>query len=46
VALYEKIRGRAPDVRKLMPVAVAVFAFVVALGLLGIYFDIVKPLQL
>jgi membrane-associated protease RseP (regulator of RpoE activity) len=46
VALYEKIRGRAPDVRKLMPVAVAVFAFVVALGLLGIYFDIVRPLQL
>ena len=46
VALYEKVTGRAPDVRKLMPVAVAVFAFVVALGLLGIYFDIVKPLQL
>lgn len=46
VALYEKIRGRAPDVRKLMPVAVAVFAFVVALGLLGIYFDLVRPLQL
>lgn len=46
VALYEKIRGRAPDVRKLMPVAVTVFAFVVALGLLGIYFDIFKPLQL
>lgn len=46
VALYEKIRGRAPDVRKLVPVAVTVFAFVVALGLLGIYFDIFKPLQL
>ena len=46
VALYEKIRGRAPDVRKLMPVAVVVFAFVVALGLLGIYLDIFKPLQL
>ncbi len=46
VALYEKIRGRTPDVRKLMPVAVVVFAFVVALGLLGIYLDIFKPLQL
>ncbi|RPI25293.1 MAG: RIP metalloprotease, partial [Actinobacteria bacterium] len=46
VALYEKIRGRAPDVRKLMPVAVVVFAFVVALGLLGIYFDLFRPLQL
>jgi len=46
VAVYEKVRGRSPDVRKLMPIAVVVFAFVVALGLLGIYFDIFKPLQL
>lgn len=46
VALYEKIRGRTADVRKLMPVAVAVFIFVVMLGLLGIYFDIVDPIQL
>ncbi len=44
VALYEKIRGRSADVRKLMPIAVAVF--VLMLGLLGIYFDIVDPLQL
>lgn len=46
VAVYEKLRGRPADVRKLMPVAVAVFLFVVMLGLLGIYFDIVDPLRL
>ncbi len=46
VALYEKIVGRAADVRKLLPVAAAVFAFIVLLGILGIYFDIVRPLDL
>lgn len=45
VALYEKVRGRPADIRKLMPVAVAVFIFIVILGLLGIYFDIVDPIQ-
>ena len=46
VALYEKVRGRDADVRKLMPIAVAVFVFVVLLGLLGIYFDLVDPISL
>jgi RIP metalloprotease RseP len=46
VALYEKIRGRAADVRRLLPIAAAVFAFIVLLGILGFYFDIVDPLQL
>ncbi len=46
VALYEKIRGRPADVRKLLPVAAVVFAFIVMLGLLGIYLDIVDPLVL
>lgn len=46
VALYEKIRGRHADVRKLLPVAAVVFAFIVMLGLLGIYLDIVDPLEL
>jgi membrane-associated protease RseP (regulator of RpoE activity) len=46
VALYEKARGRAPDVRKLLPVAAAVFLFIVLLGLLGVYFDIVNPISL
>jgi RIP metalloprotease RseP len=46
VALYEKIRGRSADVRKLLPVAAAVFAFIVVLGVLGFYFDIVDPIEL
>jgi membrane-associated protease RseP (regulator of RpoE activity) len=46
VALYEKVVGREADVRKLLPVAAAVFIFILLLGLLGIYFDIVNPLQL
>jgi RIP metalloprotease RseP len=46
VALYEKIRGRTADVRRLLPVAAAVFMFIVLLGLLGFYFDIVDPLEL
>jgi membrane-associated protease RseP (regulator of RpoE activity) len=46
VALYEKIRGRAADVRKLLPIAAAVFIFIMAIGVLGIYFDIVDPLPI
>lgn len=46
VALYEKLRGRPADVRKLMPVAAAVVAFLVVVGLLGIYLDIFHPLDL
>ncbi len=46
VALYEKIRGRSADVRKLIPLAAAVFAFIVVLGVLGFYFDIVDPIEL
>jgi RIP metalloprotease RseP len=44
VALYEKIRGRQADVRRLLPIAAAVFVFILAIGLLGIYFDIVDPI--
>lgn len=44
VALYEKIRGREADVRRLIPVAAAVFIFIMMLGVLGIYFDIVDPI--
>ena len=44
VALYEKIRGREADVRRLIPVAAAVFIFILMLGVLGIYFDIVDPI--
>ena len=46
VAAYEKVRGRPADVRKLLPVAAAVFAFIVLLGMLGFYFDIVNPIEL
>jgi RIP metalloprotease RseP len=46
VALYEKLRGRPADVRKLLPVAAAVFIFVVMLGLLGIYLDVFNPLEI
>ena len=46
VALYEKIRGKEPDVRKLLPVAAAVFIFILLLGLLGVYFDIVDPITI
>ena len=46
VALYEKIRGRVPDVRKLMPVAAVVVVFLITVGLMGVYLDIFRPLQL
>jgi membrane-associated protease RseP (regulator of RpoE activity) len=46
VALYEKVRGRPADVRKLMPVAAVVVTFLVLLGLVAIYLDISSPLRL
>ncbi len=46
VALYERIRGRPADVRKLAPVAAAVVIFMVLLGALAIYLDITDPLSL
>jgi len=45
VAAYEKITGRKPNVEKLLPVAAAVFVFIVSLGLMGVYLDIFKPIQ-
>ena len=46
VALYEKIRGRVPDVRRLMPVAAVVVVFLITVGLMGVYLDLFKPLRL
>ncbi len=46
VALYEKIRGRSADVRRMIPIAIVVFVFVLVLGVLGFYFDFVDPIQL
>lgn len=43
VALYEKIRGRPADVSRLVPVAAVVLIFLVSLGLVGLYLDIVDP---
>lgn len=46
VALYEKVTGKEPDVRKLTPVAAVVVMFLITLGLIGLYLDLFKPLQL
>ena len=46
VALYEKLRGRPADVRKLLPVAAVVVLFMVLLGVLAIYLDIADPFRL
>jgi membrane-associated protease RseP (regulator of RpoE activity) len=46
VALYEKLRRRKADIRKLMPVAATVITFLVIVGLLAIYLDIVHPFTL
>ena len=46
VALYEKISGRTADVRKLIPVAVVVIAFISIFGLAAIILDLVDPINL
>lgn len=46
IALYEKIRGRAPDMRKLMPLAAATMAALVFLFIVGFVLDIVNPINL
>ena len=38
--------GRQPDVRKLIPLGAVVLFFLVLVGVLGLYFDIVRPLDL
>lgn len=45
VALWQKVTGREPDMRKLMPVAVAVIMLFVFLGLAGFVLDIFDPIQ-
>jgi len=45
VAAYEKITGKEPNVQKLLPVAAAVFIFLVSLGLMGVYLDIFRPIR-
>ncbi len=45
VALYEKATGKHPDIKKLLPVAVMVVSFILLLGIMGVYFDIARPLS-
>lgn len=46
VALWQKVTGKEPDIRKLMPVAVAVIVLFTFLGLAAMILDIVDPIQL
>lgn len=46
VLAIERVRGRAVDMRKVIPVAVTVAAFFIVLTVSFIYLDIVKPLPL
>ena len=46
VALWQKVTGREPDVRKLVPVAVAVIVLFTFLGLAAMILDIVDPIRL
>ena len=45
VALYEKVTGRAANIRKLMPVAAAVIGTLFFLGFVAIILDIVNPIR-
>lgn len=44
VIVYEKVRGRRPDPRKLVPVTAVVAGFIVLLALSLVYIDITNPL--
>ncbi len=44
VIAYEKVRGRRPDVRKLIPLTALVAAFMIVFALSITYLDIVNPL--
>ncbi|CAN5795150.1 M50 family metallopeptidase [soil metagenome] len=46
IALWQKVTGREPDVRRLVPVAVAVIVLFTFLGLAAIIMDIANPIRL
>lgn len=46
IAVWQKVTGREPDVRRLVPVAVAVIVLFTFLGLAAMILDIVDPLRL
>jgi membrane-associated protease RseP (regulator of RpoE activity) len=45
VLAYEKVRGRRPDARKLIPLTALVAAFMIVFALSITYLDIVNPIQ-
>ncbi len=46
VAVYEKVTHRQADVRKLAPIAAMVVVLLVFIGMVGLFLDIVKPIDL
>ncbi len=46
IALYEKVTRRQADVRRLIPIAVAVFGALIFLNLVAVILDVVNPLRL
>jgi membrane-associated protease RseP (regulator of RpoE activity) len=46
VALWQKVTGREPDIRRLVPVAVAVIVLFVFLGLVAVVLDIFNPIRI
>lgn len=46
MALWQKVTGREPDVRKMVPVAVAVIVLFTFLGLAAVILDIVDPIRI
>ena len=44
VLVYEKVRRRRPDLRKLVPLTAAVAGFIVLLAVSLIYIDITNPI--
>lgn len=46
VALYERVTHRQADVRKLAPVAAMVIILLLFIGLVGLFLDIVNPIDL
>lgn len=45
VAVYEKIAGRAANMRVLMPIAATVLGIFVFLGVVSLYLDVVDPIR-
>jgi len=46
VALYEKVSGRQANMKKLMPVAAAVFGLFIFLGIVAMILDVANPIRL